>query len=141
MKPATYTVDPIRLASGGWSTQQNRQIGEGDIARSYSADTIAIASRIRKPFRFQNRLWVGVGLYGHHPACILKAYQIMKKEQFLGESTTYDIKICDSKSARQDPDGFYHGMAVKYGGRSYILVGPPVEFVAGKQAQLDLLGW
>lgn len=61
----TYTVDPDRLERGAWSHQQNRQVGEGDIAASYSADTIGLENRTRRPFTFRGGLWVCVGRCSH----------------------------------------------------------------------------
>lgn len=42
-------VDPARLESGTWCHKRERQIGEGDIAASYSADKIALEGRVRSP--------------------------------------------------------------------------------------------
>jgi len=134
-----HTVDPSRLEHGTWSYKKNRQVGEGDIAASYSADFIALHNRIRKPFTFQNGLWVCVGT-SHFGGRTSRAYRLTEITHFDGEPTTYAEKTRDSESARNDPNGFYHGMTVNRGGRTYILTGPPAEFTAGNEQQLDLFG-
>ena len=48
--PKEYRVDPPRLASGTWCHTRDRQIGEGDISASYSADKIGLEGKVRKPF-------------------------------------------------------------------------------------------
>lgn len=136
---AHHTVDPSRLEWGEWSHQRNRTIGEGDIAASYSADMIAFHGRVRKPFRFQNGLWACVGR-SNLTAPTARAYRLIDITQFEGDPTTYSIKSRKGDSVRTDPNGFYHGMTVTHGGRSYVLAGPCVEFIAGQQEQMDLFG-
>jgi hypothetical protein len=36
----------------------------------------------------------------------------------------------NAEAARNDPNGFYHGMIVKQGQETFVLSGPPVVFVA-----------
>ncbi len=122
-------VDPERLRHGTWSHEFNRQIGEGDICLSYSGDVIAMDNRVRKPFRYRGGLWVTTGV-GHDR---FKVYQLIDERLFDGAVTTYGDKVTadGGDCARHDPRGFYHGMAVKQGGKQYILCGPPVAFVAG----------
>ena len=47
-KVVTIPVSLARLASGRYDHGRSRDIGEGDIHASYSADTIASAGKIRK---------------------------------------------------------------------------------------------
>ena len=43
--------------------------------------------------------------------------------------------------ARRDPLGFYHGMAVKHAGATWVLTGPQVTFEAAAEiGQMDLFG-
>ena len=135
----TYTVDPSRLDHGVWSPEHNRQIGEGDVSASYSADTIAFKSRVRRPFTYRQALWVCTGT-GGRLGSVAEAYRLTEAEQFDGDPTTYGEKVRDSEAARSDPNGFYHGMTVKHGGREHVLTGPPAVFVAGETEQLDLFG-
>ena len=137
--PSSHSVDPDRLSSGEWSHQHNRTIGEGDIAASYSADMIALHSRVRKPFRFQNGLWVCVGQC-NLPVPTARAYRLIDTAHFNGDLTTYTAKTRDSEAARNDSNGFYHGMAVTHGGHSYVLAGPSIELIAGEQEQMALFG-
>lgn len=135
----THTVDPERLSTGQWSNKHNRQVDEGDISASYSADTIALHNRIRKPFLFQNKLWISVGS-GNLPVVTVRAYQLLDANYFDGVAATYAEKTRDSEAARNDPSGFYHGMIVTHAGRLYALVGPAVQLIAGEQRQADLFG-
>ena len=137
MSPAIHTVDPARLRPGVWSCEKERRIGEGDISASYSGDLIGLKGRVRRPFRFQNRLWVCVGTSGGS-LLTAKAYRLVEARFFEGEAVTYTEKTRDSEAARNDPLGFYHGMAVMHGGKPCVLVGPCAEFVAGEDVQLDL---
>lgn len=133
----TITIDPDRLERGVWSHTHNKQIGEGDISSSYSADVIALQGRVRKPFVYQGVLWVCVGLCSRPFECA-EAYRLIDERLFNGEPTTYAQKVRDSEAARNDPMGFYHGMSVTHGGRRYVLSGPQAVFVAGKRQQLGL---
>ncbi len=36
----------------------------------------------------------------------------------------------NAEAARNDPNGFYHGITVKQGQETFVLSGPPVVFVA-----------
>jgi hypothetical protein len=52
---------------------------------------------------------------------------------FTGKTTTYSEKTDraeDAEAARNDPNGFYHGMTIKHGGESFVLCGPPIRFTA-----------
>lgn len=103
---------------------------DGDIRGSYSADTIVMEGRVRKPFKWLERLFIGVS-FGPGPEC--KAYALVPASVFKGEVTTYQQKTGTEEAAeraRQDPNGFYHGMAVKSGKETLILSGPPLRFVA-----------
>lgn len=61
MARLSHTVEPSRLAYGAWCHASEKQIGEGDIRASYSADRIGMGQPIRKPFRYAGELWVCVG--------------------------------------------------------------------------------
>ena len=64
VKLQEFFVDPARLASGRWCHTRDRQIGEGDISASYSADKIA-EGRVRSPFKWQNALTARCGSILH----------------------------------------------------------------------------
>ena len=55
-------------------------------------------------------------------------------------NTTYTEKTQDCDAARNDPMSFYHGMNVFYGGKCFVLTGPPVDFVEGCEEQPGLFG-
>lgn len=133
----TYEIEPDRLAHGNWSHELNKTFGEGDISASYSADTIGMHGRVRKPFVFQGVLWVCVGRCSH-PREQVKAYRLVHEHRFEGEPTTYAEKTRDCEAARNDPNGFYHGMRVTHGGQRYVLSGPQALFIAGEREQLGL---
>jgi hypothetical protein len=108
-----------------------------DIGNSYSADRIASAEPVRKPFRHDGALWVctsitGSGLSGSGRA-EHEAYRLVPERLFAGPPTTYAAKTGTgeaAEAARNDPSGFYHGIAVKHGPETFVLCGPPVRFVA-----------
>lgn len=122
-KPVTVKVHPSRLDWNG-----------GDIDASYSADKID-SGTIRKPFVWQSNLMVTTSLRsmgGHMYEA--EAYKIVLLREFSGTPTTYSAKGKDDcwEAARNDPLGFYHGMTVKSGRETYVMVGPPIRFVADK---------
>jgi hypothetical protein len=134
--PVTCPVNPARFRWGAWCHRSEKTIGEGDIVASYSADRIGMSQPIRKPFEWRGSLWVCVSL-GHSDA---EAYRLTHPQAFKGEPVSYSDKTCDAEAARQDPDGFYHGMTVKHGGRTFVLSGPPALLVPGESGQMDLFG-
>jgi len=129
----TFAVHPARLAWRG----AGREICEGDIHASYSADVIAMQGRVRKPFKWRDALCVCTSISGsgltdsgtqEH-----EAYRIVPVKMFTGKTTTYSEKTDraeDAEAARNDPNGFYHGMTIKHGGESFVLCGPPIRFTA-----------
>ena len=124
-------VHPARLA---WKPA-GREICEGDIHASYSADLIAERGRIRKPFKWQGGLCVCTGISGagltesgrqEH-----EAYRIVPARMFTGTMKSYREKTAraaDAEAARNDPNGFYHGMTITHGGEMVVLCGPPMRF-------------
>jgi hypothetical protein len=133
-----FHVDPSRLADGEWDHRAEKHIGEGDMASSYSADRISEGRPIRRPFEWQGALWVCVGSASQHGVGSLRAYQLIPLERFTGAPTTYAEKTMDCEAARNDPNGFYHGMQVKHGGKTWVLCGPGATFVTGVAAQMSL---
>lgn len=113
----------------------------GDIGCSYSADTIAMCegrvSKVRQPFRFGRNDWVSVGgLLGSYADCYRLTTKLEFRRKGVGAVFAYPgpeyVKIGRRKyDRRESPNGWYHGMQVKWKGGSYVLEGPPVRFVAG----------
>jgi len=130
----SHTVEPSRLAFGAWCHASEKQIGEGDIRASYSADRVGMGQPIRKPFRYGGQLWVCVGT-GPLGA---EAYRLVHPSVFGGTALSYHARCRDGDRARGDPAGFYTGIIVRHSGREFVMVSPPVMFVAGEEAQLSL---
>lgn len=133
--PKEYRVDPSRLASGTWCHSRDRQIGEGDIRASYSADKIGMEGKVRKPFVWQNALWVCTGSYSANSSKGAEAYRLLPERFFDGEPTTYNEVACLPAAQRFKPEGFYHGMQVRHGKQDYILVGPSVTFLPKEDSE------
>lgn len=127
--PAAPTVENIDLAKA---------------FASYSGDLIAEKGRVRKPASCGGDLWVSTGCSGASARRTAQLYRLVPPSQFDGEPTTYREKVSIVREgdeyagdyARQDPNGFYHGMAVKSGGTAYILCGPPLTIVGTDIAPL-----
>ena len=135
VKLQEFFVDPARLASGRWCHTRDRQIGEGDIAASYSADKIALEGCVRSPFKWQNALWVSVGSAWPVDASGIAAYRLMPLRFFDGTPISYHQNAMLGDEARNRPEGFYHGMAVKHGKQPCVLVGPKAFFLPSKEAE------
>jgi hypothetical protein len=132
-KAVTIPVNPARLAWGRYDHESNRDIGEGDIHASYSADTIAATGKIRKAFRWHAQLMVAVSLSGRGGIEQAEAYRLIPLKGFLGKAITYAGKTGtaeDAEAARNDQNGFYHGMTVRHRREIFVLAGPPAIFVA-----------
>jgi hypothetical protein len=109
----------------------------GDVSESYSADRIAEGQPIREPFVWGGNLWVcvsisgkGLTISGKHE---MKCYRLLPPEMFRGEPTTYGARSNreeDAEAAKNDPQGFYNGVAVSFKGKRYIMAGPASIFVA-----------
>lgn len=102
------------------------------LSSTYSADRIGTNSTIKKPLAFGGHLWVSTG--GSNSA--ISAYRVVPISEFEGKPTTYSDKgrADGFESARNDPNGFYHGMTVSSGATKYVLVGP--EFRVNESAFL-----
>ncbi|GFE65578.1 hypothetical protein [Litoreibacter roseus] len=133
--PREYRVDPSRLASGTWCHSRDRQIGEGDISASYSADKIGMEGKVRKPFAWQNALWVCTGMQSYGDFRAAEAYRLVPERFFSGEPTTYNEVACLPDAERFKPEGFYHGMRVRSGKHEFILVGPSVKFLPKEDSE------
>lgn len=133
-------VDPARLRHGTWCHRTHKEIGKGDIAASYSADRIGMGQPLRNPFSWKGTLWVCVSIGGRRNQLTAEAYRLISPQAFNGEPTTYYAKTRErgGDTARNDPSGCYHGMTVKHAGQSFVLCGPPAQFVAGEAEQMDL---
>jgi hypothetical protein len=134
MAARSHMVEPSRLAFGVWCHASEKQIGEGDIRASYSADRIGMGQPIRKPFRYVGELWVCVGTCPSGA----EAYWLVHPSHYGGAVRTYHDRCRDGDRARGDQAGFYDGIVVRHAGRKLVMVGPPVTFVAGEEAQLSL---
>jgi len=80
---------------------------------------------------------VTVSLSGQGGTEQAEAYQLIPAKAFTGTPTSYGEKIGtaeNAEAARNDPNGFYHGMIVKQGQETFVIVGPPVVFVAEEGA-------
>lgn len=129
MVGVSHTVEPSRLAFGAWCHGSEKQIGEGDISASYSADRIGMGQPIRKPFRYAGELLVCVGT---SPSGA-EAYRLVHPSLYGGTARSYHDRCRDGDQA-----GFYDGIIVLHAGRELVMAGPPVLFVAGQEAQLSL---
>ncbi len=134
MAARSHTVEPSRLAFGAWCHASEKQIGEGDIRASYSADRIGMGQPIRKPFRYAGELWVCVST-GPSGA---EAYRLVHASVYGGAARSYHDRCRDGDCARGDQAGFYDGIIVRHAGRELVMAGPPATFVAGEEAQLPL---
>jgi hypothetical protein len=130
----TYAVDPARLEYGVWNHDRNKDEGEGDIRGAYSADTIATSGHVRKPFKHEGALWTVTSTQSKGRAYEAEAYRLLQAFKFAGKQTTYREKTLDSEAARNDPDGFYHGIKVNFAKHEMVLCGPPARFVADQAA-------
>ena len=130
-----FRVEPSRLASGGWCRTRERQLGEGDISASYSADKIGLEGCVRSPFTWQSCLWVCTGMVSHGDLRAAEAYRIVPQRFFDGTPISYYENAMLGDAARTRPEGFYHGMAVKRGIQDYVLIGPSAVFLPSEDAQ------
>ena len=128
-RPPHQVVEAARMEHG-WDGRP-----EGDIHGSYSADRISEGKPIRKPFPWQGGQWVCVGISNKE----VNAYRLTPLGAFKGVPTTYAKKTGGlAEAARNDPNGFYHGMTIKCAGSTYVLTGPELTFIAGEVGQATM---
>lgn len=114
--------------------------GQGDVnlaaaLASYSADRIGEAGCIRRPFEMDGSLWVCIGMSAGGQGSAgryrsIRIYRLTPAAKFVDAATTYREKTMDCEAARNDPNGFYHGITVKSGGQTFVLTGPEYELLA-----------
>lgn len=126
-------VPAVRLKDGEWNHGTQKEIPGGDIAEAYSADVIGSQNTVRRPFKFSGALWVCV-CRSYNGA---EAYRLVSPELFDRPQTTYREKTRDAEACRNDPNGFYDGMTVKWGGKEFVLCGPKVRFETDEIATAD----
>jgi len=130
----TYAVDPQRFAWGQWCHKRNRQIGQGDIGASYSADRIGSGESLRKPFCHEGANWVATSANSNSA----RAYRLVHPSLFEGPTLSYTERVSDGHRGRCAPEGFYHGMRVKRGREEMVLCGPETKFTEGEPEQGSL---
>lgn len=108
-----------------------------DIDESYSADRIAYGKPVCRPFQHNGDLWICTSISGsgltESGKTEHEAYRIVPERMFHGTPTTYSATTNTAEAAeaaRNDPNGFYHGITVKHGRDTFVLCGPPMRFVA-----------
>lgn len=115
---------------------------------SYSGDRISEHQPVRKPFKYDGKLYISVGGFSGKSHSEEDAYQLVPRGEFTGEGRTYSVPAGREyeeyyESLRNDPMGFYHGMVVRRGATEWVLVGPELLFVLKKGSvpakQLQLL--
>lgn len=126
-----FEVDPKRLDRGKWCHTRNRQLGEGDISASYSADRIGEAGTVRKPFRHQGAEWVAIGVSPKST----RAYSLVHPSLFEGKTYSYAERVRDGYAGRCAKEGFYHGIRVSRARSELILCGPEAQFIEGEPEQ------
>lgn len=131
-------VEAFRLAWPQW--EPGKRVDAGDIHASYSGDSIAFRSTVRKPFIWRGEQWVAISLSGIGGVQQAEAVRLVEAEAFQGAITTYRARCATERAARRarrDPMGFYHGVRVKRGGVSCVLSGPEERFVAGTPSPFE----
>jgi len=127
--PAHEIVEAARMHHGD---------PEGDIVGSYSGDRICEGRPIRTPFSWRGGIWVCVSTWGE----LASAFRLTPLASYTAEATTYSARVGASleaaEAARNDPNGFYHGVTVKHGGRSFVMTGPKITFAPGDVGQSGL---
>ena len=111
---------------------------EGDIVGSYSGDRICEGRPIRPPFHWRGGMWACVSTWGN----LASAYRLTPLASYTADATTYSTRVGASleaaEAARNDPNGFYHGVTVTHGGQSFVMTGPEVTFAPGDLGQSAL---
>lgn len=102
----------------------------GDIKASYSADRIAECKPIRKPFIHDGLLFVCIGGSDDFS----EAYALIPAQNFNGPIVSYGD---DHEAARNNPMGFYHGIAVKHNGKDYVLCGREITFRPAVESTIE----
>lgn len=114
-------ADPKRFSSGHWNSELSKQIGEGDISKSYSADKIAEGT-VRSPFKWKDGLRISIGAV-YEAGCEgknkVETFRLVPIEHFDGEPFSYAeaTKSRGGKGAKP----FYDGMKVKRGKSEFVL--------------------
>jgi hypothetical protein len=111
---------------------------EGDIVGSYSGDRICEGRPIRTAFHWRGGIWVCVSTWGE----LASAFRLTPLASYTAGATTYPARVGASpdaaEAARNDPSGFYHGVTVTHGGKSFVMTGPEVTFAPGDVGQSGL---
>lgn len=148
LREANVTDDPVQQSPPCIVGATRLQYDSGDISESYSADRIGSGQPVRKPFQYDGALWICTSITGSSLTASgnaeHEAYRLIPKRMFSGTPTTYAARTDTfeaAEAARNDRDGFYHGVTVRHGHETLVLCGPPLRFVGEEvwePLQLDL---
>jgi len=113
-----------------YDVEADRLEPTGDIAASYSGDTLA-KGKVNKPFTEDGSLWLATEVTENKDGqTVAKAYQLTPANEWTGETVTYDEAIERGADAAV---GLFHGVQVKAktipgGDDAYVMTGPPADF-------------
>ena len=141
MEEPNLTETPAEQRAACAVSANRLQHDRGDVNGSYSADRVASGQPVRKPFQHDGALWICTSITGSgltsSGSTEHEAYRIMPEPMFNGRPTTYGTRTATgeaAEAARNDPNGFYHGVTVQYGRETFVLCGPPLRFVPAEVA-------
>jgi len=101
-----------------------------EVEASYSAGKIMERrSSVRNPFILDGEYYIATSGVASGVDRYWDVYKIVRREEFTGETRTYATPpgretLEYNEELRNDPMGFYNGMAVKWGKSDWVIVGP-----------------
>ena len=113
---------------------------KGPVEASCSCSSIC-EGKIANPFKIGSELFVSMGGRAGF-SVVKKVWKVVPAAEFEGPSWSYSEKLsiekdeygCGGEFARNDPNGFYHGMKAKWGKQAVVIQGPPVYLIAGDKS-------
>ena len=106
----------------------------GPVERSCSIQAIT-EGKLKSPAKIGTELFVYMGGCMADFRIAVQVWKVVPASEFVGQTWTYSEKLaydrgdedkCGGEYARNDPNGFYHGMTGKMGKSPVVLQGPPV---------------
>jgi hypothetical protein len=127
-----HTVNASRLSWGKWDATRQKDIGEGDIHKAYSGDTIS-SGKLRGVVTIAGIRYAVTGLARNHGAEEATLWPLLTPAEW-GDQPTTTYGDVTSRRNQEQSEFSYEGIRVKHGKNQYVMGARSAEILAQADA-------